>query len=56
MESIQQEIHRLVVEAFLALHEDWRRVSEQFGWLIRAFRGVLRRRFGSFCSQQYADG
>jgi DNA-binding MarR family transcriptional regulator len=37
MESIQQEIHRLIVEAFLSLHEDWRRVSEQFGLTLFQF-------------------
>lgn len=37
MESTQQEIHRLIVEAFLSLHEDWRRVSEQFGLTLFQF-------------------
>lgn len=41
MESIQQNIHRLIVEAFLALHEDWCRVSEHFGLTLFQFWTIL---------------
>lgn len=41
MESIQQDIHQLIVEAFLALHEDWRRVSEHFGLTLLQFWTIL---------------
>lgn len=41
MESIQQEIHQLIVEAFLSLHEDWRRVSEHFGLTLFQFWTIL---------------
>lgn len=41
MESIQQDIHQLIVKAFLALHEDWRCVSEHFDLTLLQFWTIL---------------
>lgn len=41
MKSIQQDIHRLIVEAFLSLHEDWRCVSDHFELTLFQFWTIL---------------
>lgn len=37
MEAFQKEISQLIAEAFLYLHADWLRVSEQFGLTLFQF-------------------